>query len=265
MTEIPEIKKAWVEMFVGTIRRTRTAFFLSTVASSVVLLTAFNLTLSWSASGTPWFPEDGVKKELAKEHIKHQVQSYYYQLPLLGIQIDANDLGFFAPLALLIFSFYYLSATKAAHRQLSSFLNDRNHSDTDLALVAELASSEVFPEASSPGESWHPLSPKLLYSILVFLPFFASVCALLADAHSYFVPAWDNSEGKSALQTWLGDHKYFLIAKALLFDILGCAFTFLILSYNRYTHQHSQSTRKLIDATNESHSLKARKASVAAG
>lgn len=144
--------QGWIDVVLSTQKRARSAFFLSLIASSIVLITVFNLWFSLESAlpalnGT----EDLGIQEAMKERIKHQVDRSYYELPLLGIEVTCDDAALFGPLVLLVFSFYSLIAFRTWHRQVMC-LNRPPHRLQNGEFIMELLDVELFPWVSHPGD-----------------------------------------------------------------------------------------------------------------
>lgn len=231
--------KLRIEALLNAQRRIRSSFFWSILSSALVFIVVFNLSFSWSKYFPDRTTDSWAKKEGTKEEIKLFIDRKYYQIPLLGLQIDVtDDIGVFAPLALLIFSFYYLSCTRSAYVQLCSLKEYFDKNEGYDPMFPGLIASEMVLNTMDQDEKRHLVSPSFLYRMLIFLPALAAMGALIVDIHGYFEQPWDNP-AKIVWQTMSSsDH-----IKAVVFDTFGLACTVLMLSYNYYAYIYVKNFR----------------------
>jgi len=224
-----EILKMRIKALLKAQARIRTAFFLCTIVATVLLIACFNLSLSWGRTGTlPVDTPDKSVNEAHKEEIKLWIDRRYYQVPLIGITIDiSDDIAVIGPLTLLVFSFYYLSCTRAAFTQFKSLAEIfGNPTDVD-PLFPGLVSSEMVLNAPDDGRGY-PISPLTLYRALTYFPAMVALLAVCLDIKGNY---WDRPYDNPSLTFWqlmsLSDR-----IKQICFDAFGFGCAILMFSYN---------------------------------
>ena len=225
-------------------KRTRTAFFLATLGSAVVLITAFNATLSWDRFLPASPPENAtlVQKETVTEKVKHVVDREHYQLPLIGVQINTVDVGLFAPLSLLVFSFFFLASSRAAWSQMHALSEEPVGKDPQFNKLVK--SEIVLNVVDDPGMRSF-LSPLSFYRGMIFLPSVASLFALAADLHTFFDSPYDNPS--TTVFAAMKDQG--VLVRAIGFDAIGACLTVLVLVYNWQTLRYSRKIQELARAS----------------
>jgi hypothetical protein len=129
-------------------QRTRRAFFLNLLVSSLVLIFAFNFSIS-QGNAKPPRPDSTGDTEEYKIQLARYFNRYTYSIPIIGVTISADDFAFFGPLALFIFSFYYVSCSRNSDTQLRNLHKRMDATPLDREILAVALESEVVLNTSS--------------------------------------------------------------------------------------------------------------------
>jgi hypothetical protein len=240
-------------------QRCRTSFFSATIAAVVVFIVFFNITFSQS-SGKPIMPDDPPKdlvfEELKKEQVKHFFDRFFYSLPIVGVQVSTDDLALFAPLALLIFSLYFVSCLRSTSEQLEELYQSLKNitSQDDHAKLGVILKSEIVLNAPSselpfnlPSFKWLPSNRLLrtmnLYQFLIYLPVLASAAAMYADIYgTYLTGGALDLPGAIYFSGLSGMDKL----KVVMFEIVGFALTGLVGIYCLAASRYAKRIREMI-------------------
>src|SRR5262245_37615723 len=98
-------------------QRYRTAFFLTTIASTVLAIMAFNRTLSFEQGAPIYRGNTEREKIIFQNELSRRLARDSYTIPLLGVSISVWDLGLIGPAALFIFAFYFSAASRSVRSQ----------------------------------------------------------------------------------------------------------------------------------------------------
>lgn len=107
-------------------KRARVAFFLSTLATGIILAALWNLYLSWDRqwADLAYRPESWGREQLIMQQIKSWMESQLVGVPLLGLRLSVSDAAFLGSIVLLIFSFYYCMCMRRENHEIGSLLVD---------------------------------------------------------------------------------------------------------------------------------------------
>lgn len=201
--------KTWTEAFQATQKRIRTGVILSAFASCIVLLMVFNLFEARKLRNLESISTTAESSEYMKEVSRHVADESFYQLPTLGMQITCDNVGFFGPLALLIFSLYSVMAFKAfdCHVRCGS-----NFPNSDLKKTL-LETSQFNTVATA-----HALR------LLLFLPLTGCLSVIVYVIFAHFRPPVFGDP--------LNEIRSQMLAEARILDWLGLVCTVMVMIYN---------------------------------
>ncbi len=237
--------------------RSRTAFFSATVAAMVVLVVFFNITFS-QGSGTPTMPDnaphDLMSEALRKEQARHFFDRFYYSLPLVGVQVSTDDLSFLAPLALLVFSMYYVSCMRSTAMQLrelreymTGVTDDEQREKVAVVLNSQVVINNPASELPFQPPKWLPVSRLCrtlnLYQLLIYLPGLASIGALYADLYgTYLVGGVFDPPGSTYFSGLSPQDRL----KVVTFQLIGLSVTVVVVVYCGAAARYSSEARKIV-------------------
>jgi hypothetical protein len=233
--------------------RSRTAFFLSIIASAVVGITIFNRTLSWEAP-KPLYPTPNTAENIAVygEKLKARMGRDSYTLPLLGVSVSAWDLGFIGPASLLVFAFYFFAASRSVSSLIADFSNQLPEGRVDLERAYLGLKSQMVLNSPDENESqgWlmRALSPRLVYTALICVPFAISLSSIVSALYLFTlndafrdVPLWKTMSRTQWIQTIACDCAGFLQTLLIFF------FTKSILADNQAVRTFATRLKELRD------------------
>ena len=233
--------------------RTRTAFLGATIASAVICLIAFNSTLSFGRflPDPPEKSEASWKEEIYKENLKAYYSRRTYTIPALGVTLSVDDIALIGPAALLIFSFYYVAASRSVKSQISDLVNHLPDETTDRQRVYVSLHSQMVlnalnlpeeqPQTTRIGRLWYYITSDLLFRVLAFLPPFAGFFAVLADVTEVFKDSPSNL-GTSIFLTQSPVEQI----RMVIFWLAGLLLTLLSLQFSIAIGRNNRDVRKLV-------------------
>jgi len=126
--------KVRIEGIQEAIKRSRLSFLVCNVASTSVILAAWNAYFSWyrSQAFAESFAGNPVTLEAQKELLREWVESRDISISLLGIHLGVSDLAFVGSLGLFVVSAWFFYSTRKENHLIGVLLRDTQQEEPDL-------------------------------------------------------------------------------------------------------------------------------------
>jgi hypothetical protein len=260
--------------------RARFAFFISTLASGIVLAALWNTYLSWDRqwADVQYRPSGWGQEQLISQQIKSWMENQLVGVPLLGIHLSASDAAVLGSIALLILSFYYCMCMRRENHEIGSLLKDiKNENDEVRRLVFfKIRSFMVFNSISDndapirgrksststakrgfrtiltkmrrPGKPI--LFSRVGFKLLIYLPALTVLLIICSDIYFslWFVSPWRHNVSNSVWSNLSATFKVQLV----LMDTIAILLGLLIFDFCMHSSDYHQGTREITEDLGES-------------